>query len=65
LRHQVILRKRKKNAYDWKKRHGMTSNEYQQQHDALKAVGYFPMCVHAGGDPRVAPLRFFATFKKL
>jgi len=50
---------------DWKERHGMTSNEYQQQHDALKAVGYFPMCVQAGGDPRVAPPHFVAMFEKL
>lgn len=50
---------------DWTERHGMTSSEYQQQHDALKAKGYYPMCVQAGGDPRVAPPRFVAMFKKL
>ena len=34
------------------------------QHDALKTAGYFPMCLQAGGDPRVAPPRFVAIFKK-
>jgi len=50
---------------DWTERYGMTSSEYQQQHDALKTTGYFPMSVQAGGDPRVGPPRFVAMFKKL
>lgn len=49
----------------WVERHGMTSTEYQQQHDALKAMGYFPMCVQAGGDPRVGPPRFVVLFRKI
>jgi hypothetical protein len=51
---------------DWVVRQGMTSPEYQQQHDALKAMGYFPMCVQAVGDPRGFDVpRFVAMFRRL
>lgn len=48
-----------------KERHGMTSSQYQAQHDLLNAQGYYPACVQAGGDPRVSDTpRFVALFKK-
>jgi len=46
-------------------RYGLTSSQYQTQHDLLKAQGYYPTCVQAGGDPRVNDVpRFVALFKK-
>lgn len=45
-------------------RHGMTSGEYQNQFNALTAQSYLPVCVQAGGDPRVGAPRFVAIFQK-
>lgn len=46
-------------------RHGMTSAQYQTQFDALTAQSYMPICVQAGGDPRVSDTpRFAALFRK-
>jgi hypothetical protein len=49
-----------------KERHAMTSNDFQIQHDQLKAQGYYPFCVQAGGDPRVSDIpKFVGVFQKL
>lgn len=46
-------------------RHGMTSAQYQTQFNALTGEGYTPICVQAGGDPRVSGTpRFVALFHK-
>ena len=46
-------------------RHGMTSAQYQTQFNALTGQGYMPICVQAGGDPRVGDTpRFAALFHK-
>lgn len=51
---------------DWKERHGLTSSEFQKAHDDLKAQGYFPWCLQAGGDPRVTgEPRYVCLFRKL
>ncbi len=48
-----------------KERYGMTSSQYQTQFDLLNGQGYYPLCVQAGGDPRVSNTpRFVALFKK-
>ena len=48
-----------------KERHGMTSSQYQTQHDLLNGQGYYPACVQVGGDPRVSAVpRFVALFKQ-
>jgi hypothetical protein len=36
----------------------------QAEFSALTAQGYQPICVQAGGDPRVAAAKFVAIFEK-
>lgn len=43
---------------------GMTSSQYQTQFTAITAKGLMPVCVQAGGDPRVGPPVFAALFRK-
>jgi hypothetical protein len=46
-------------------RHGLTSSQYQTQFNDLTAKGFSPICVQAGGDPRVSGTpRFAALFHK-
>ncbi len=46
-------------------RHGLTSADYQTEFNALTAAGYAPVCVQAGGDPRVSDTpRFVVLFRK-
>ena len=50
---------------DITERHRMTSSQYQTQHDLLKSKGYLPVCLQAGGDPRISNTpKFVAIFQK-
>lgn len=46
----------------WAARHGMTSDDYQNEFDTLTAKNYFPICVQGGGSG--ASTRYAALFVK-